>query len=80
MEANKLDGYLPNLLLTLLIWLQWSDNNFWGGVKTRDVLYEPEKNKQVFYVNIFKNFFKHAKRNEKIIVGSECIVSWPDQL
>ena len=42
MEANKLDGWPANLFLTLLICLQYSDNNFGGGDVSRDVLYDPE--------------------------------------
>ena len=41
MQVNKLDGCPSNLFLTLLICLQCSDNDFWGGDVSRDVLYEP---------------------------------------
>ena len=70
-NLHRLDGYPSNSFLTLLICLQCSDNDFGVGVVTRDILYEPEKNNQVFYVNLFKIFFRHTKRNEKNVVGSE---------
>ena len=41
MEAKKRDGWLSNSFLTLLIYLQCSDNNRGGGDVSRDVLYEP---------------------------------------
>ena len=48
MQANRLDGCPPNLVFTLLICLQCSDNDFGGSVVTRDVLYEPEKTSEYF--------------------------------
>ena len=41
MEASKLHGCPSNLFLTLLIFLQCSDNDIGGGDISRDVLYEP---------------------------------------
>ena len=41
MSANKLDGYPSNSFLTLLICLQFSDNDIRGGDVSRDVLDEP---------------------------------------
>ena len=41
MQANKLNGFPSNSFLTLLICLQYSDNDFGGGDVSRDVLYEP---------------------------------------
>ena len=48
MQANRLDGCPSNLVFTLLICLQCSDNDFGGSVVTRDVLYEPEKTSEYF--------------------------------
>ena len=67
MQANRLGDCPSDSFFTLLIFLQCNDNDFGGNVVTRDVLYETEKT-------------RHTKRNEKIIVGSECIVFWHDQL
>ena len=41
MRANKLDGFPFNSFLSLLICLQWSDNDFGGDDVSMDVLYEP---------------------------------------
>ena len=41
MQVNKLDGYPSNSFLTLLICLQFSDNDIRGGDVSRDVLDEP---------------------------------------
>ena len=41
MPVNKLDGYPSNSFLTLLICLQFSDNDIRGGDVSRDVLDEP---------------------------------------
>ena len=41
MWANKLDGCPSNSFLTLLIYLQCSDNDIGGGDVSRDVLYDP---------------------------------------
>ena len=41
MQVNKLDGYASNSFLTLLICLQFSDNDIRGGDVSRDVLDEP---------------------------------------
>ena len=41
MQVNKLDGYLSNSFLILLICLQFSDNDIRGGDVSRDVLDEP---------------------------------------
>ena len=40
MEVNK-DGWPSNSFLTLLIYLQCSENDFDEGDVSRDVLYEP---------------------------------------
>ena len=40
MQANRFDGCQSTLFLTLLICLQCSDNDFWEGDVSRDVLYE----------------------------------------
>ena len=42
-QANKLDDWPSNSFLTLLIYLQCSDQIF-GGDVSRDVLYEPGGN------------------------------------
>ena len=41
MWANKLDGCPSNSFLTLLIYLQCSDNDIGGSDVSRDVLYDP---------------------------------------
>ena len=41
MQANRLDGCSSTSFLTILICLQYSDNDFEGGDVSRDVLYEP---------------------------------------
>ena len=41
MEANKFDGWPSSSFLTLLIWLQCSDNDTGGGDVSRIILYEP---------------------------------------
>ena len=41
MQANKFDGCPSNSFLTLLIYLQCSDNEFGGGDVSVDVLYDP---------------------------------------
>ena len=40
MQANSFDGCQSTLFLTLLICLQFSDNDFWVGDVSRDILYE----------------------------------------
>ena len=39
MHANSLDGFSSNSFVTPLICLQCSDNNFWEGDVSREVLY-----------------------------------------
>ena len=55
MQANKLDGCPSNLLLTLLICLQYSDNDTGGGDVSRDVLHEPGGNFDLISI-VFSRF------------------------
>ena len=41
MQASQLDGCPSNSFLTLLICLQYSDNDIERGDVSRDILYEP---------------------------------------
>ena len=53
MQDNRLDGCPSTCFLTLLICLQYSDNNFGGSDVSRDALCKPEKTKE-FFILIFK--------------------------
>ena len=76
MEANKFDGWSSNSLLTLLIRLQCSDNDFGGGDVSSDVLYGPGGKVDLIRHSHFKMFFMYAKRNKKDIGDHKCVVFW----
>ena len=54
MQANRLDGYLSTLFLTLLICLQCSDINSGRGDVSKDAQYKPEKTREIFMLVFFK--------------------------
>ena len=56
MQADKLNGCQSNSFLTLLICLQCCDNDFGGGVVTRDVFYEPKETSESFMLIFFRIF------------------------
>ena len=67
MQAIRLDGWSSNSFLTLLICSQCSDNDFGGGVVTRDVLYEPEKTSEYFMLIFFRIFSGTPSAMKKLL-------------
>ena len=57
MWANKLDGCPSNSFLTLLIYLQCSDNDIGGGDVSRDVLYDPGNSLDLISVVFSRQLF-----------------------
>ena len=57
MWANKLDGCPSNSFLTLLIYLQCSDNDIGGSDVSRDVLYDPGNSLDLISVVFSRQLF-----------------------
>ena len=57
MWANKLDGCSSNSFLTLLIYLQCSDNDIGGSDVSRDVLYDPGNSLDLISVVFSRQLF-----------------------
>ena len=57
MWASKLDGCPSNSFLTLLIYLQCSDNDIEGSDVSRDVLYDPGNSLDLISVVFSRQLF-----------------------
>ena len=73
--SKTLNGCSSTSILTLLICLQYSNDNFERGDISSDLLYEPEKTSDLCTL-LSKLFVRYTKLNENVIVGDKSIVFW----